>query len=71
MSSYIDFLKVISKLQTNTYFAVTYDWCIQNGLKLLPKTARSWGKNFTKDCTKYNCTKLSTGTDNHNFYQKN
>ena len=71
MSSYNDFLKVVSNLSSNTYFAVTYDWCINNGLTLTPAMARIWGKNFVKDYMNYNCTRLEVGTDSHNFYKKN
>lgn len=71
MNSYSDFLNVVSNLRPGTIFAATYDWCIQKGLKLLPATAKSWGRKFAVDYANYNCTKLSTGTDNHNIYEKN
>ncbi len=71
MSSYNDFLKVVSNLPANTYFAVTYDWCVNYGLKLVPATAKRWGKNFVKDYANYDCTRLGVGTDSHNFYKKN
>ena len=70
MSTYKDFLNVVDVLPSQTVFAVTYDWCVSQGLILQPNTAKSWGKLFAKDCSNHNTILKAIGTDRHKLYKK-
>lgn len=70
MSSYNDFLQVVDSLLKGTSFAVTYDWCKNQGLNLTPNMAKSWGKRFSTDYMYHNTVSRGKGSDNHHLYEK-
>lgn len=70
MSTYQDFLAVVTQLKTGTVFNVTYDWCTAKGLTLTTNIAKSWGQQFANDYPHYKVRLLNVGSDNLHCYEK-
>jgi hypothetical protein len=57
MSSYHDFLSVISSLSSGTDIEVTEKWCTKHGLRVSANMMRGWGQKFSKDHSLYGCSR--------------
>ncbi len=81
MSTYQDFLNVVSGLNSGTVFAITTKWCTAHGLIVTPNMMKSWGIKFRSNYSKYGCsnytvsptqgTARSKSSNNLRHYKKN
>ena len=55
MSTFQELTNVISKLPKGTVFSITASWCTSQGLQVTPNMMKSWGLNFAKCFSNYNC----------------